>query len=70
MTPLFEGNDESNTMVQSKWAYMLLANHYGLFMKHVASPAGDRPSVYRITTSITPPRWQYMYVYTVQTTSS
>ena len=36
------------------------------FATHVASPAGDRPSVYRIAASITPPRWQYVY----QTTSS
>ena len=33
---------------------------------HVASPASDRPSVYRISASITPTRCQYVY----QTTSS
>ena len=30
MTPLFEATGESNTIVQSEWAYMLLGNDYGL----------------------------------------
>ena len=34
--------------------------------KHVASPAGDRPSVYRISALITPTTWQYVFQHLIE----
>ena len=33
-----------------------------VLMVHVASPAGDRPSVYRASASTTPTRWPNAYI--------
>ena len=41
---------------------VFLTSYLQLFYElHVASPAGDRPSVYRIYASMIPTRWQYVY---------